>query len=184
VSYVLSRTDDLDQRDRRLKIAIAEAIAAFEQSGRMGDAALVYARHGFPICPLTINKLPIPKRDPDPTGQYPEGIPGTGGVYKATTDPIIITAWWRRHPKALIGLPTGSRTGIWAIDADTAIDHTQESVTAWQALLLQHETLVTRQHLSSTGGLHVIFNWYPDQPIGFLVRICISSTNNWSRVNA
>jgi Bifunctional DNA primase/polymerase, N-terminal len=72
----------------RLRPAVQAAIMAFARSGRMLDAALAYAGHGLPVFPLDVrSKAPIPKRDPDPTGKLKQGIPGTGGVYKATTDP-------------------------------------------------------------------------------------------------
>ena len=57
-------------------MAVRAAIAAYEQSGKMLDAALAYAAHGFPIFPLDpVKKTPIPARDRDPTGKP---IGGTG----------------------------------------------------------------------------------------------------------
>src|SRR5262249_23160608 len=90
--------------------AVREAVTIYAQTGKLGDPALIYGKHGIPIFPVDHrNKRPIPKRDPDPTGKYPRGIPRTGGFYKATCDPIIITRWWKFNPNALIALPTGSR---------------------------------------------------------------------------
>ena len=78
-----------------ISLAVREAIEAYKESGKMVDAALAYAARGVPIFPLSQSKRPIPKRDKDPTGKYKKGIPGTGGVYKATCDPLIIRKWWR-----------------------------------------------------------------------------------------
>ena len=107
----------------------------------MVDAALAYAVHGFPIFPLDPKtKRPIPKRDPDPTGKFKDGIPGTGGVYKATCDPLIIGAWWRDNPKALIGLPMGERSGVWCLDVDTGEDHA-DGVAEWNKIIAQHDPI-------------------------------------------
>src|SRR4051794_21576680 len=42
----------------QLRAATAAAIAAYATSGRMLDAALAWAAHGFPIFPVTVNKKP------------------------------------------------------------------------------------------------------------------------------
>ena len=44
------------------------------------------------------------------------------GHLDATTDPSRITAWWNRYPGANIGIPTGQRSGILAVDHDTYKD--------------------------------------------------------------
>jgi hypothetical protein len=44
------------------------------------------------------------------------------GHLDATTDPSRITAWWNRYPGANIGIPTGERSGILAVDHDTYKD--------------------------------------------------------------
>ena len=137
------------------------AIEAYEKTGRMRDAALAYAAHGVPTFPLDpVTKKPIPARDPDPTGEYKDGIPGTGGVYKATCDPLIIRCWWNDNPWALIGMPMGEKTGVFTTDVDTAEDHA-DGVSGWGKLVAEHEAIVTREHRSATGGPHLIFNWQP-----------------------
>ena len=172
---------------QHFRIAVAAACDAYEKSARMLDAALAYAAHGYPVFPLSFtSKVPIPRRDPDPTGKHPDGIPGTGSFYKATTDPRIIRRWWLIHPEALIGLPMGERSGVWALDIDTAEDHA-DGVAAWNEIVAQHtrtrrvkesrrggdhhHSLIipaykTREHRSATGGPHLIFKWSADVPIG------------------
>jgi Bifunctional DNA primase/polymerase, N-terminal len=146
----------------RLQLAVRAAVRAFEASGKMRDAALAYAAHGFAIFPLDIvSKKPIPARDKDANGKP---IPGTGGVYKACCDPVIIRAWWRDHPRALIGLPMGAVSGVWCLDVDTSEDHA-DGIAAWSELAAQHEPIVTREHRSATGGPHLIFNWDRERPI-------------------
>jgi putative DNA primase/helicase len=147
-----------------LRIAVRAAILAYEKFGRMLNAALVYAAHGFPVFPLTRNKTPIPPRDPDPTGKFEDGIPGTGSFYKATTDPEQIRKWWTGH-EYLIGLPMGRVSGLWCLDVDTSEDHA-DGVAGWNETIEEHEPFVTREHRSATGGPHLIFNWHAEQPIG------------------
>lgn len=123
-AHVCEAVDFMKQRRHPLGAAVRAAICAYEKSGRMLDAALAYAAHGIPIFPLDPkSKRPIPRRDPDPTEKYPRGIPGTGGVYKATCDSAIIRGWWGKNPHALIGVPMGAKTGAWALDVDTPEDH-------------------------------------------------------------
>ena len=108
-----SRGSIFDKR-RSLRDAVEAAIL----TGIVGEAAIEYARHGFPVFPVDPKtKTPIPARDKDEDGNP---IPGTGGHYKATCDEEQIRKWWKRHPNALIGMPMGARTGIWALDVDTS----------------------------------------------------------------
>jgi hypothetical protein len=148
-----------------LRIAVRNAIAAYARTGAMVDAALEYAKLGLPVFPLSVTtKAPIPKRDPDPSGQFPDGIPRTGGHYKATCDPLQIRAWWKDHPNALIGVPMGPRSGVWCLDIDTPEDH-KDGVTAWSELAGAHDPIETREHRSATGGPHLIFRYDPAVPI-------------------
>ena len=149
----------------KLKVAVAAAIAAYEKSGRMRDAAMTYAAHGFPVFPVGVqSKKPVPRKDPDPTGKFPKGIPGTGGLYKASTDPVQIHAWWG-HNEYAIGMPTGPATGVWCLDVDTGEDHA-DGVAAWNRIAAEHDPIVTREHRSATGGPHLIFAEHPDYPLG------------------
>jgi len=81
--------------------AVREAVEVYAKTGKLLDAALIYGKHGIPVFPCDpVTKVPIPRRDPDPTGKFKKGIPGTGGFKKATTDPIIIGYWWKHNSKA------------------------------------------------------------------------------------
>jgi putative DNA primase/helicase len=69
------------------------------------DTALGYAARGWPVCSVRLwngKKQPL--------------IEDWGNA--ASTDPAQITAWWRRWPKALIGVPTGRRSGFVVLDVD------------------------------------------------------------------
>jgi Bifunctional DNA primase/polymerase, N-terminal/AAA domain len=72
------------------------------------EAALGYAARGwhvFPVHPET--KRPLLKGDE-----------GKGGFYLASTDPQQIVDWWKKWPKAMIGVRTGSILGAFAVDLD------------------------------------------------------------------
>jgi hypothetical protein len=148
--------------------AIRAAVTIYAKTGRMIDAALVCATHGIPVFPCDpVTKVPIPRRDPDPTGVRKGGIPGTGGFYKAITDVATIKDWWKRNPRALIAVPMGPRSGVWCIDVDTAGDqHKADGVAEWAALIAGNEPFETREHRSATGGPHVLFEWEEERPIG------------------
>ena len=128
--------------------------------------ALDYVRRGWPVFPCNpINKRPFPRCDVDPeTGRE---IEGTGGFKKASIDPEQITLWWREWPNAMIGIPMGSRSRVWAIDPDAPkpplnIDGRQN----WANLKLKHGNHAhTHTHNTPGGGQHIIFKYHPDKPI-------------------
>jgi len=66
------------------------------------DAALEYARAGLPVFPV--------RRDKRPRTEH--------GFKDATLDPDTIRSWWTRFPDDGIGMPTGSLSGIVAVDID------------------------------------------------------------------
>ena len=41
-----------------------------------------------------------------------------GGFHAATTDEAKICKWWGYWPKAMIGVPMGPVSGVWAVDPD------------------------------------------------------------------
>src|SRR4051794_36056667 len=74
-----------------------------EPDATMLEFAIDYAKRGWPVFPCRpTNKAP-----------YVEG-----GLHAATDDINTIRQWWRSWPRAMIGVPMGSRSGVWAIDPD------------------------------------------------------------------
>jgi putative DNA primase/helicase len=145
-------------------LAVKAATAAYARTERMVDVALAYAAHGISVFPVSINtKTPIPARDKDANG---EPIPGTGGFKKATTNPEQIRKWWWRNQKHLIGAPMGELNKIWTLDTDTTVEHDDDGVAALNRLIAEHGAIMTREHRTATDGLHHIFNWTADNPIG------------------
>jgi Bifunctional DNA primase/polymerase, N-terminal len=127
--------------------------------------ALDYARRGLPVFPCSpATKAPLTEADVDPvSGKKIEG----GGFRKASCDPQQIKAWWEMHPNAMIGIPTGSRSGIWAIDPDAPkpvsnIDGRRN----WAELTAQNGGHPhTHTHDTPGGGQHIVFKYRPDKPI-------------------
>tara|TARA_R110000868_G_scaffold40447_1_gene139514 strand:- start:3047 stop:5131 length:2085 start_codon:yes stop_codon:yes gene_type:complete len=68
------------------------------------DLALDYAAAGWPVFPC------------DPENKRP--LVATG-FKAATEDQDRIRAWWQQFPAAMIGVPTGERSGVWVLDVDT-----------------------------------------------------------------
>jgi len=92
------------------------------------EAAHEYAARGWPVFPCAVKeKLPL-----FPTA-HPEGDPLRGvcrgecgrvghGLYDATVDPDIIAEWWKRHPRANVGLPTGLAFDVLDVDGPEALE--------------------------------------------------------------
>jgi hypothetical protein len=71
------------------------------------EIARQYARAGTPVFPC------------DPTTKKPLT---KHGFDDASTDPGMVTAWWLQHPDAMVGCPTGAKSGWWVFDVDVDPD--------------------------------------------------------------
>ena len=101
-------------------------------------AALGYAAAGIPVFPCA------------PGGKTP--LTRTG-FHAASTDPDLITAWWRRRPDANIATPTGA-PGFDVLDVDVRADGTGwPAYTAAERAGLLHGWL--RAVRTPSGGLHL-----------------------------
>src|SRR5215207_4046344 len=91
------------------------------------------AGKGRPVFPCKPDKSPCTPR----------------GFKDATTDPGRVTALFKRHPDALIGMPTGKRSGVFVMDVDRldALGELGEELP---------ETLTIR---TRSGGLHYYFEY-------------------------
>ncbi|SEM88405.1 putative DNA primase/helicase [Sphingomonas gellani] len=143
----------------------------------MLDAALHFASRGWPVFPCKpTDKSPYLPRDKDADGKP---IPRSGGVSKANTDPDQIRAWWKKWPKAMIGIAAG-RSGLLIVDFDPRVDeHTDEetgevTTEVWTLDRLKAEleaamgcplpvSLAVR---TPSGGVHVYFRMPDGVPIG------------------
>ena len=137
------------------------------QESKMLEAALGYARRGWPVFPVwppaedggcACHKgLDCPSPAKHPMGDF---VPG--GVTNATTDPDVIRAWWSRRPRANIGMATGRRSGIVVVD----VDLDKGGFETLAALIQQYEEWPTTPAVrTGGGGLHVFFRSPEDTEI-------------------
>jgi Bifunctional DNA primase/polymerase, N-terminal len=114
------------------------------------EFALDYARRGWPVFPCK------------PTNKAPYV---NGGFNAATTDEETIRSWWITWPRAMIGVPMGSRSGVWAVDPDPPKKPEEPDGRAiWAGLLRDHGKLpATHTEVTPRGGWHILFKWDPDR---------------------
>lgn len=119
------------------------------------DAALDLARRGWPVFPCSPrSKAPLLPR---------ESAPGAkdGGLHLASRDEAQIGQWWRRWPKAMIGVPTGAASGTCVIDLDprtVAADLMLEALRRWCPW--ERDPAISR---TQSGGLHLVFAMPPEK---------------------
>lgn len=92
------------------------------------------------------------------------------GFKSATQDADQIRAWWRRWPDALVGVPTGTTTGLLVVDFDPlkADDAARSWISNNTELLLS-----TRSHGTVSGGRHYLFKLPPGQRYGCGVDVSL-----------
>lgn len=109
----------------------------------LGDIA---AKLGVPVFPCSESKRPITDT----------------GLYAATTDAGVIRSMFARAGAELIGMPTGSASGLVIIDVDVKNGAAGD---AW--LRANADSLPpTRTHKTRSGGLHLVFQ----APAGIEIR--------------
>lgn len=123
------------------------------------DAALIYARRGWPVFPT---HQPVARRGHDVAcscghadcasiGKHPRT---RDGLKSATTDSEQITEWWNRWPQAGVAIRTGAPSGLVVIDIDP--DHGGHDALA--ALQAEHGSLPTGRTIrTGSGGTHLYF---------------------------
>jgi hypothetical protein len=115
----------------------------FPANVSMLDAALIYARYGWPVFPV------------QPKNKRP--YPNTHGFYDATLDPKRIENWWRRNPYSMIATATGALSGIFAVDLDRKEAH-KDGVATWALLTAQNGGMpLTLSSTTPSTGQHHIF---------------------------
>lgn len=77
--------------------------------------AACYAARGWPVFPTRAKE----EADRETGELKPAKTPLTsGGLKVASTKDNMVNGWWKSHPDAMVGLPTGSATGFWVLDLD------------------------------------------------------------------
>ena len=105
------------------------------------SSAPIYAAKGWRVIPIR------------PEGKIPlvNDWPGA-----ATTDTRTIKRWWRKWPKANVGVACGPESGIFVLDVD--LKNGKNGENSLKALERKHGKLPeTREHRTPTGGRHLFF---------------------------
>jgi hypothetical protein len=111
----------------------------------MLEAALDYASHGIPVFPC------------DPRTKKPLTA---NGFKDASVDEQQIRKQWQRWPDAMIGVPTGAKSGMWVVDVDIDPGANLDGMTTLQKLIAQYGELTTTLiSITPRGGRHLIFSW-------------------------
>jgi predicted P-loop ATPase len=108
-------------------------------------AALDFARRGIPVFPVN----PLTKK------------PATAhGLKDASTSKQQVQIWWKQAPKAMIGVPCGSASGLWVIDVDVDQGKGIDGIATLGKLTAQHGALpTTLTSVTPRGGTHYLFAW-------------------------
>ena len=109
------------------------------------DAALEYARSGIPVFPC------------DPKTKKPLVA---NGFKAASRDEQEIRKQWSRWPDAMIGAPTGAKSGMWVTDVDKDTSKNFDGMATLRQLIARHGELPkTLMTITPRGGRHLIFSW-------------------------
>ena len=103
------------------------------------EAAVAYAKKDIKVMPCNEKKRPM--------------VPN--GLHAASSDSRLVTQWWRQHPQALIGMPTGDNgNGVGVIDLD---NHDGKDGVGEFKRICNGRRLETTVVRTPSGGLHLWF---------------------------
>ncbi len=108
------------------------------------DAALSYARRGWPVLPV-IGKRPALQNWPT----------------AATTEPATIRSWWERNPRYNVGIVTGERSGIAVVDVDPRNGGTGSLAKVEERIGALPGTVTA---VTGSGGVHLLYA-HPGTPL-------------------
>jgi hypothetical protein len=90
---------------------------------------------------------------------------GRRRLQAASKNPEQISAWWREFPHALIGVPTGAASGIFAVDLDGVAHGGPDGLVAWDKLTAGRAASPTLRHETPNGGIHLVYRYDPQRPV-------------------
>lgn len=118
------------------------------------SAAIWYAGNSFPVFPVHNvrgGRCSCGRHNCEYPGKHPRTV---HGFRNATKDPAQIRKWWEEWPDANIGVPTGTVSGLLAID----IDPRNGGDDSWEALIVKYgRPPGTAEQSSGGGGRHIVF---------------------------
>ncbi len=134
----------------------------------MMSAALAYAeKFGWPVFPVhhivKAGGCSCGKSDCKRPGKHPIAQAVPHGLKDAARDSDIIRRWWRDHPQANIGVPTGAPVGWIALDVDTYKDGENS---LWSLEDKYGKLPLTVVQQTGGGGWHYLFR----TPIGVRIK--------------
>jgi putative DNA primase/helicase len=169
---------------RRRRDSVSQALAGGAGAGDGVEplaAALQFTARGFCVFPChPATKQPLVK----------SSVAGQGGHKLATTDTAEISGWWRRYPKAMIGLPTGLNIGAFVVDIDAGVDDATGEIFSAEQILSDLECELgcplpaTVSCTTPRGGLHLYFavpagEQMPGNKAGVIPRVDIRGTGGY-----
>lgn len=135
------------------------------QTDPMLDLALSYISHGIPVFPCRAGDIELVDNATGEITVLPAKAPLiSNGLKGASLFERIARAWWdeKRHGGAMVGIPTGARSGIFVLDVD--MHHTADGTlidgkAALAALEAANSPLPkTAAVRTAGGGVHYYFN--------------------------
>lgn len=133
----------------------------YVNENKMLQSALIYAqRLNFAVIPL--NWIESGRCSCKKSGCFSGKHPLTqNGVKDATKDVNQIIQWWKKWPKANVGIACGQRSGIFVLDVD--VNEEEDGRETIRELESKFEELpVTPVQLTGSGGMHYIFKYNED----------------------
>lgn len=108
--------------------------------------ALELAEAGIPCFPVRLS-------EPDGHGKREKRPLTPHGHKDASTDPDQVAKWWREHPEAVPGVPTGEASGVAALDVDPEGEQWAAEHIEWLAAAARvHHTARGRHYLFRFDG--------------------------------
>jgi hypothetical protein len=124
------------------------------------DAALSYAQRGWAVFPChepAMGGCSCRRNDCSSPAKHPRTL---HGLRDASTDPEVVSRWWRRWPDANIGVRTGGESGLIVLDVDP--DH--GGLNTLVELERRHDQLPPSLTVRTGAGRHYWFR-HPGRPV-------------------
>ena len=136
--------------------AAVHSVKTYEE--QLLEAALSYAARGWPVFPCfwpVDGRCSCGNMDCKSPGKHPLT---PEGFKNAMTDEEVVRAWWRKYPRASIGIPTGETSGIDVVDVDD-IKIGQSALEGFINCKLK--SLPRQRSGRDNGGWHFLFRHRP-----------------------